>query len=45
MARRIIDISVALRSDIASDPPHMLPKIEYMDHKAGVATVARRFPD
>jgi kynurenine formamidase len=32
MPRKIIDISVALRSGIASDPPHMLPKIDYRDH-------------
>ncbi len=32
MARRIIDISVALRSGIASDPPGAEPKINYMNH-------------
>lgn len=32
MARRLIDISVALKAGIKSDPPHSLPKIEYMDH-------------
>ena len=32
MPRRLIDISVALKSGIASDPPHMLPQIEYFDH-------------
>ena len=31
MARRIIDISVALKSGIASDPPRSLPEIEYLD--------------
>jgi kynurenine formamidase len=30
--RRIIDISVPLRAGIASDPPDMLPEIEYIDH-------------
>ena len=33
MARRILDISSALKAGIASDPPHMLPKIDYVDHK------------
>ena len=33
MARRIIDISVPLQSDIASDPPGTEPKITYIDHK------------
>jgi kynurenine formamidase len=32
MARRFIDLSVALKAGIASDPPHMLPEIEYLDH-------------
>src|ERR1700676_3935352 len=32
MPRRLIDISVPLKAGIKSDPPHMLPKIEYMDH-------------
>ena len=32
MPRRIIDISSTLRVGIASDPPHMLPKIEYRTH-------------
>ncbi|WP_426960069.1 cyclase family protein [Muricoccus radiodurans] len=32
MARRIIDISVALRSGIASDPPGAEPRIQYMNH-------------
>ncbi|MFT8246912.1 cyclase family protein [Roseomonas sp. BN140053] len=32
MARRIIDISVALRSGIASDPPGSEPRIRYMNH-------------
>ena len=27
MARRIVDISVALKAGIASDPPSMLPEI------------------
>ena len=32
MARRLVDISVPLMSGIKSDPPHALPKIEYLDH-------------
>jgi hypothetical protein len=34
MPRRSIDISSPLMSGIASDPPHMLPRIEYLDHHA-----------
>jgi len=32
MPRRIIDISVSLKAGIASDPPHMLPEVDYVDH-------------
>ena len=33
VAHRLIDLSVALRDDIRSDPPEMLPKIEYHTHQ------------
>ena len=32
MVRRLVDISSPLKAGIRSDPPHMLPKIEYRDH-------------
>ncbi len=32
MARRIIDISSPLMAGIKSDPPEMLPKMQYLDH-------------
>jgi kynurenine formamidase len=32
MPRRLVDISSPLKAGIASDPPHMLPKIDYKDH-------------
>src|SRR3984893_5029204 len=32
MPRRLIDISSPLKAGIKSDPPHMLPSIEYLDH-------------
>jgi kynurenine formamidase len=40
MPRRIVDISVALQADIASDPPHALPRIEYLDHHATAPGIA-----
>lgn len=40
MARRIIDISVSLKAGIASDPPHMLPEIEYVDHHMSAPAMA-----
>ena len=35
MARRFVDISVPLKAGIASDPPGLRPKIEYLDHDFG----------
>src|SRR6478735_5271417 len=43
MPRRIIDISVALKAGIASDPPYMLPQISYVDHKAGAENINQVF--
>jgi kynurenine formamidase len=44
MARRIIDISVALQNDIASDPPGQEPRIKYTAHQEGAALICRHFP-
>jgi kynurenine formamidase len=44
MATRIVDISVALQSDIASDPPGLEPRIGYIAHKETAAEVCRFFP-
>lgn len=43
MPRRLIDISVALRAGIPSDPPHMLPRIDYVDHHASAPPLAAFF--
>ncbi|AKS34295.1 cyclase family protein [Mycolicibacterium goodii] len=42
--RRLIDISVALRSDIASDPPGLLPAIEYLTHTQTADDLLSFFP-
>jgi len=44
MARRIIDLSVALQAGIASDPPIMLPEIDYIDHQASIPQLVGMFP-
>ncbi|MGM0584051.1 MAG: cyclase family protein [Pseudomonadota bacterium] len=44
MPRRLIDISVALEADIASDPPIMLPEIDYHAHADTAGQVASFFP-
>jgi kynurenine formamidase len=42
--RKIVDISVALRAGIASDPPGLRPEIEYLDHAATAPEVLSFFP-
>jgi len=44
MARRIVDLSVALDADIASDPPGHLPHIDYLDHHATAENMISFFP-
>jgi hypothetical protein len=43
MPRRIVDISVALKQGIKSDPPWALPQIEYHDHKMTAPPIAEYF--
>ena len=44
MARRFVDISVPLETGIVSDPPIMLPEIEYMTHEQTAEQVMAFFP-
>ena len=44
MARRFVDISVALEANIPSDPPFMLPRIDYSAHAETASQVAAFFP-
>ena len=44
MARRIIDISIPLESDVASDPPVALPKIQYLRHHETIERIRGFFP-
>ena len=44
MPRRYIDLSVSLETGIASDPPMMLPEIEYLDHQQTAEQVTMFFP-
>lgn len=44
MARRFVDLSVALDAGIPSDPEAMLPEIEYFAHKDTAEQMASFFP-
>jgi len=44
MARKMIDISVAIENDITVDPPGMDMKINYMNHKQTVGQLLPFFP-
>lgn len=44
MTRRIVDISSSLRAGIASDPPGLEPKIEYINHRQMAEGVCAYFP-
>ena len=44
MPRHIIDISMPLCNDVATDPPGLEPHIRYIDHRSSVPDLARFFP-
>ncbi|WP_375570007.1 cyclase family protein [Seohaeicola saemankumensis] len=44
MTRRFVDISIPLEAGVASDPPIMLPQIDYLDHKMTAGQIAGFFP-
>ena len=44
MARRIVDISTALKAGIASDPKGTEPQITYVDHRQSVGQITSFFP-
>jgi len=41
---RFVDLSIAIESDLPSDPPPSIPRIEYMDHLQGAETMPPFFP-
>ncbi|MFH1090817.1 MAG: cyclase family protein [Pseudomonadota bacterium] len=44
MARRLIDLSITLESDLPSDPKLTIPHIEYRDHEIGGKEMLEFFP-
>jgi kynurenine formamidase len=41
---RFIDLSIAIEHGLPSDPPIMIPKISYGDHKTGASSMEAFFP-
>lgn len=44
MPRTFIDLSIAIEAGLPSDPPMMIPKITYLDHKLGAETMKLFYP-
>ncbi|UTW04035.1 cyclase family protein [Amphritea atlantica] len=43
-SRRIVDLSVSLNNNPYTDPPPLLPKIDYKDHQQGLPSLLGMFP-
>jgi len=41
---KIIDLSISIESDLPSDPPIMIPKVDYLDHQSGAEQMQLFFP-
>jgi hypothetical protein len=45
MARkRLVDLSIAIEPELPSDPPMMIPKIDYIDHEMGAEQMKEFYP-
>jgi len=42
--RRLVDLSISIETGLPSDPPMMIPKIDYVDHAAGAEQMQQFFP-
>jgi kynurenine formamidase len=42
--QRLIDLSVSIEPDIPSDPPMMIPQVEYVNHDSGAQQMEEFFP-
>lgn len=41
---QFIDLSISIEPDLPSDPPMMIPQMEYVDHKTGAEQMEQFFP-
>ena len=44
MRKRFIDLSISIEPDLPSDPPNMIPRIDYADHVRGAQSMVDFFP-
>ena len=45
MARkRFVDLSISIEPELPSDPPMMIPKIDYINHEMGAAQMQEFYP-
>ncbi len=44
MKKRYVDLSLAIEDGLPCDPPMMIPKIDYSDHKLGAEQMTQFFP-
>jgi kynurenine formamidase len=42
--RRFIDLSICIEGGLPSDPPGMIPQVEYTDHEKGCESMLNSFP-
>ena len=42
--KRFVDLSIAIEGGLPSDPPIMIPKIDYIDHAVGALSMQEFFP-
>ena len=42
--RRIVDLSIGIEAGLPSDPPMMIPRVDYIDHAMGTASMLEFFP-
>ncbi len=42
--KRYVDLSISIEPDLPSDPPMMIPKIDYVDHEMGAEQMTEFFP-
>lgn len=44
MSRKIVDLSVPIENEVASDPPGYSPSVEYINHRTSVSDLINFFP-